>query len=108
MDGDILITNPSIRLEAFVDEWAEDSTMMLVSRDPFSEHPGSSRTPINVGVLGVRFSSWAEQFLDRVVKTGPKLTKKQIGNRWTPGLIDQPAFTYLLEQAGELCDVASS
>lgn len=108
MDGDILITNPSIRLEAFVDEWAEDSTMMLVSRDPFSENPGSSRTPINVGVLGVRFSSWAEQFLDRVVKTGPKLTKKQIGNRWTPGLIDQPAFTYLLEQAGELCDVASS
>lgn len=108
MDGDVLITNFSIKLEAFVNEWAEDSTMMLVSRDPFSENTGNTRTPINVGVLGVRFSSWSEQFLDRLVKTGPKLTKKQIGNRWSPGLIDQPAFTYLLEQTGELCDVASS
>lgn len=108
MDGDILITNSSIKLEEFVDGWVEDSTMMLVSRDPFSENSGSTRTPINVGVLGVRFSSWAEHFLDRLVKMGPKLTKKQIGNRWSPGLIDQPAFTFLLEQTGELCDVASS
>eukprot|EP00963_Diacronema_lutheri_P005487 scaffold431_cov334-Pavlova_lutheri.AAC.2 len=108
MDGDVLITNATVRLETFVRKWAEASTMILVSRDPYAASTGSVRTPLNVGVLGVRSSSWTHSLLDRVVKHGPTLTRKVIGNRWTPGLVDQPSFTYVLEEMGELCDISTS
>ena len=107
-DADVLLTNKTEKLESLVQAWAEESTMLLFSRDPFSRKQGRKRTPINVGVIGVRASEWSRSFLELCIARGPSVTTKQIGNRWSPGLVDQPRVTYLLHQLGEFVDDISA
>ncbi len=87
IDDDIVITNPSITLESFVNRYGRDKDL-IIARDAYYKRG----VPINNGIFLVRNTPWARNFLNEVWKKGAEWYYLTRGK----SLLEQQTMTDLL------------